>query len=72
MCEEVRRSENRYEAGTVLLGGERPFGQVGLLWQILGVEEEGEGGLEEEVEGESGKEGGRERKGSEAEESEKT
>lgn len=48
LCGEVRRAENRYEAGAVLLGQERPFGQMGLLWQILGVEEEGEVGREVE------------------------
>lgn len=61
----MRRAENRYEAGAVLLGGERPFGQVGLLWQILGVEEEGEGG------GDEGADTGREQKGSEADAGEK-
>ncbi|OCH93870.1 oligomeric complex COG6 [Obba rivulosa] len=38
LCEEVRRAENRYEAGATLLGGSRPFGQVHLLWQIFGLE----------------------------------
>lgn len=67
----MRRSENRYEAGAVLLGGERPFGQVGLLWQILGVEEEGEGGGDEGANIGDRKEGGRERKGSEVDRGEK-
>lgn len=57
---EVRRAENRYEAGAVLLGQERPFGQMGLLWQILGVEEEGEDG-EDWMGQEQEKEGGIER-----------
>lgn len=40
LCEEVKSGKARYEAGSVLLGRERPFGQVGLLWQIFGLEEE--------------------------------
>ena len=45
VCEEVRRAENKYEAGATVLGSERPFGQVHLLWQIFGIEEEaGEAG----------------------------
>ncbi|KIK63403.1 hypothetical protein GYMLUDRAFT_197030 [Collybiopsis luxurians FD-317 M1] len=39
ICERVRRKENRYEAAATLLGTERPFGQVGLLWQIFGLKE---------------------------------
>lgn len=42
ICEEVRRPENRYEAAATLLGSERPFGQVHLLWQIFGLDEERE------------------------------
>ncbi|KAI0077115.1 oligomeric complex COG6 [Panus rudis PR-1116 ss-1] len=38
-CEEVKKPENRYEAAATLLGSERPFGQVHLLWQIFGIEE---------------------------------
>ena len=37
ICEEVKRPENRYEAGSTLLGSERPFGQIHLLWQIFGL-----------------------------------
>ncbi|KAI0064458.1 oligomeric complex COG6 [Artomyces pyxidatus] len=40
LCGEVRRPENRYEAASTLLGGERPFGSVAVLWQIFGLEEE--------------------------------
>ena len=40
LCEEVRRPENKYEAAATILGSERPFGQVHLLWQIFGIEEE--------------------------------
>ncbi|KAF8329058.1 oligomeric Golgi complex subunit 6 [Amanita rubescens] len=38
ICEHVRSSENKYEAASTLLGSERPFGQVHLLWQIFGLE----------------------------------
>lgn len=41
VCDEVKRPENKYEAGATLLGSERPFGQVHLLWQIFGLQEEG-------------------------------
>ncbi|KAF9267497.1 oligomeric complex COG6 [Marasmius fiardii PR-910] len=44
ICEQVRRKENRYEAASTLLGSERPFGQVGLVWQIFGLHEEGDEG----------------------------
>ena len=40
VCEEVKKAENKYEAGATLLGSERPFGQVHLLYQIFGIEEE--------------------------------
>jgi hypothetical protein len=40
ICEEVRKPENRYEAASTLLGSERPFGQVHLLWQIFGLEDD--------------------------------
>lgn len=39
ICEEVKNPANRYEAAATLLGSERPFGQVHLLWQIFGLEE---------------------------------
>lgn len=42
LCEEVRKPDNRYEAASTLLGIERPFGQVGVLWAIFGLEEEDE------------------------------
>ncbi|KAJ7593358.1 oligomeric complex COG6 [Mycena floridula] len=38
ICDAVRKPENKYEAASTLLGSERPFGQVNLLWQIFGVE----------------------------------
>jgi conserved oligomeric Golgi complex subunit 6 len=40
LCAAVKDPKNRYEAATTLLGGERPFGQVNLLWQIFGIEED--------------------------------
>ena len=40
LCESVRSGEGRYEAGSTLLGSERPFGSVGALWQIFGIEED--------------------------------
>ncbi|KZT27286.1 oligomeric complex COG6 [Neolentinus lepideus HHB14362 ss-1] len=42
LCEEVRRPENRYEAASTLLGGQRPFGQIHLLKQIFGLGDEDE------------------------------
>ena len=47
LCAEVRNPRARYEAGSVLLGRERPFGQVALLWQIFGLEEDEEQGSED-------------------------
>ena len=43
VCEEVKRPENKYEAAATLLGSERPFGQVRLLWQIFGLQEQEQG-----------------------------
>lgn len=40
LCEEVKRPSNRYEAAATLLGSERPFGQVRLLWQIFGLQDQ--------------------------------
>ncbi|KIM86455.1 hypothetical protein PILCRDRAFT_327206 [Piloderma croceum F 1598] len=39
LCEEVKKPENKYEASSTLLGSERPFGQVHLLWQIFGLQD---------------------------------
>ncbi|THH31107.1 hypothetical protein EUX98_g3063 [Antrodiella citrinella] len=58
-CEEVKKPENRYEAAATLLGSERPFGQVHLLYQIFGIEEE-ESESEEESEEEEEEEDARE------------
>jgi hypothetical protein len=45
LCAAVKDPRSGYEAGATLLGGARPFGQVGMVWQIFGVEEgEGEEG----------------------------
>ncbi|KAH7102756.1 oligomeric complex COG6 [Auriculariales sp. MPI-PUGE-AT-0066] len=40
LCEAVRDSNNRYEFASTLLGGQRPFGQMGVLWQVLGIQED--------------------------------
>ncbi|KAH7102798.1 oligomeric complex COG6 [Auriculariales sp. MPI-PUGE-AT-0066] len=37
LCEAVRDTNNRYEFASTLLGGQRPFGQMGVLWQVLGI-----------------------------------
>jgi hypothetical protein len=42
LCAAVKDPKNRYEAAVTLLGGARPFGQVNLLWQIFGMEEDEE------------------------------
>ncbi|KAI0093990.1 oligomeric complex COG6 [Irpex rosettiformis] len=48
ICDEVRKPENKYEAASTLLGSERPFGQVHLLWQIFGIDEESQESKEQE------------------------
>jgi conserved oligomeric Golgi complex subunit 6 len=40
LCEEVKKPSNKYEAAATLLGSERPFGQVRLLWQIFGLQDQ--------------------------------
>jgi hypothetical protein len=35
ICEEVKKPESMYEAASTLLGSEKSFGQVHLLWQIF-------------------------------------
>ena len=37
ICSEVKKPGNKYEAANLLLGSERPFGQVSLLEQIFGL-----------------------------------
>ena len=34
--EKAKIPESKYEAASTLLGSERPFGQVRLLWMVLG------------------------------------
>ncbi|KAG5635825.1 hypothetical protein H0H81_010012 [Sphagnurus paluster] len=60
VCVEVRRPENRYEAAATLLGSERPFGQVYLLRQILGLDAEMDEGDEEAVDDEDDEDGSEE------------
>jgi conserved oligomeric Golgi complex subunit 6 len=57
ICEKVKKPENKYEAASTLLGSERPFGQVHLLWQIFGLEEEEVESDDDETEEESNEEG---------------
>ena len=38
VCDEVRKSENKYEFAMTLLASQRPFGQMNVLWQVLGVQ----------------------------------
>ena len=58
MCEKVKKLENKHEAASTLLGSERPFGQVHLLWQILfDLDEEEVESDDDETEAESNEEG---------------
>ena len=40
----MRKPRSKYQATAALLGAERPFGSVTKLWQILGIDEDEEGG----------------------------
>ncbi|KAG8901207.1 Golgi transport complex subunit 6 [Tulasnella sp. 403] len=40
VCEAVKNPENRYEFAGTLLGSKRPFGDMRVLWQVLGVDED--------------------------------
>ncbi|KAG9013500.1 Golgi transport complex subunit 6 [Tulasnella sp. 427] len=40
ICDQVRKPENKYEFAGTLLGSRRPFGDMRVLWQILGVDVE--------------------------------
>ncbi|KAG8913144.1 Golgi transport complex subunit 6 [Tulasnella sp. 417] len=40
ICDEVKKPENKYEFAGTLLGSRRPFGDMRVLWQILGVDVE--------------------------------
>lgn len=44
LCSEVRRPENKYEAANTILGGQRPFGSLPALRQILGIEDNSKSG----------------------------
>ncbi|KDQ13474.1 hypothetical protein BOTBODRAFT_111408 [Botryobasidium botryosum FD-172 SS1] len=49
VCEAVKKAENRYEFASTLLGSRRPFGQMSVLWQVLGVDEGGIDGVADSV-----------------------
>jgi conserved oligomeric Golgi complex subunit 6 len=59
ICEKVKKPENKYKAASTLLGSERPFGQVHLLWQIFGLEEEEVESDDDETEEEESSEEGK-------------
>ncbi|KAG8970571.1 Golgi transport complex subunit 6 [Tulasnella sp. 419] len=40
VCDAVRKPENKYEFSGTLLGSRRPFGEMRVLWQVLGIDEE--------------------------------
>ena len=75
ICDEVKKPKNKYDATSTLLGSEKPFGRVHLLWQIFGLEEDGvetDGEDQEEKDGEAESEGfkGKDRDGVETEDDE--
>lgn len=39
LCDAVREPANKYEFASTLLGSRRPFGQMAVLWQVLGISE---------------------------------
>lgn len=39
VCDAVRKPDNKYEFAGTLLGSRRPFGDMRVLWQVLGVDE---------------------------------
>ena len=39
LCGRVREPRSRYEAVATLLGAERPFGRIEVLWQIFGIDD---------------------------------
>ena len=45
VCDAVRKSQNRYEFAGTLLGSRRPFGEMRVLWQVLGIDPEAENNL---------------------------
>ncbi|KZW02874.1 oligomeric complex COG6 [Exidia glandulosa HHB12029] len=40
VCDAVRDARNKYEFASTLLGSQRPFGQMGVLSQVLGIAED--------------------------------
>jgi hypothetical protein len=44
LCARVREPRSRYEAAATLLGAERPFGSVEVLWQIFGIDDSEDAG----------------------------
>ncbi|KAF8486745.1 oligomeric complex COG6 [Russula emetica] len=44
LCARAREPRSRYEAAATLLGAERPFGSVEVLWQIFGIDDSKDGG----------------------------
>jgi hypothetical protein len=44
LCARVRDPRSRYEAAATLLGAERPFGSVEVLWQIFGIDDSEDAG----------------------------
>ena len=44
LCARVRDPRSRYEAAATLLGAERPFGSIEVLWQIFGIDDSEDGG----------------------------
>ena len=40
ICESVGEKRNKYEAAATLVGSERPWGRVGVLRQVFGMEDE--------------------------------
>jgi len=41
VADAVRDPKNKYEFATTMLGAKRPFGQMNVLWQVLGVDGSG-------------------------------
>ncbi|KAF7966770.1 hypothetical protein HWV62_37065 [Athelia sp. TMB] len=67
LCDEVKKPENKYEAASTLLGSERPFGQIHLLWQIFGMQDEEEDDVDDDEEDDGENDDGEE-EGDEADE----
>ncbi|GJJ08446.1 hypothetical protein Clacol_002664 [Clathrus columnatus] len=39
LCAMIKDPKNKYEFASTLLGSQRPFGQMDVLWQVMGVED---------------------------------